>query len=59
MADYATWAHHVLPGGVLAVHDVFEDAADGGQAPFHVWERAVADGFTPLATRGSLRTLRR
>jgi hypothetical protein len=59
MADYETWAHHVLPGGVLAVHDVFEDPADGGQAPFHVWQRAVAEGFTPLATTRSLRTLRR
>ncbi len=58
-ADYETWARHVLPGGVLAIHDVFEDPAVGGQAPFHVWERAVRDGFTPLATTGSLRTLRR
>jgi hypothetical protein len=58
-ADYAMWAHHVLPGGVLAIHDVFEDAAEGGQAPFHVWQRAVGDGFTPIATTGSLRTLRR
>jgi hypothetical protein len=59
MADYETWAGHVLPGGVLAIHDVFEDPADGGQAPFRVWQRAVGDGFTPLATTGSLRTLRR
>jgi hypothetical protein len=59
MGDYATWAHHVLPGGVLAIHDVFEDPALGGQAPFHVWERAVADGFAPIATTSSLRTLRR
>ena len=58
-ADYEIWARHVLPGGVLAIHDVFEDPAAGGQAPFHVWQRAVADGFTPLATTGSLRTLRR
>jgi predicted O-methyltransferase YrrM len=58
-ADYETWARHVLPGGVLAIHDVFEDPAAGGQAPFHVWQRAVADGFVPLATTGSLRTLRR
>lgn len=59
MADYWTWAHHVMPGGVLAIHDVFEDPDVGGQAPFHVWQRAVADGFTPLSTTGSLRTLRR
>jgi predicted O-methyltransferase YrrM len=59
MADYETWSGHVLPGGVLAVHDVFEDPAAGGQAPFHVWQRAIGDGFTPVATTGSLRTLRR
>jgi predicted O-methyltransferase YrrM len=59
MADYQGWAHLVAPGGVLAIHDVFEDPADGGQAPFRVWQRAVADGFTPLTTTGSLRTLRR
>jgi MMP 1-O-methyltransferase len=58
-ADYDGWARFVAPAGVLAIHDVFEDPADGGQAPFYVWQRAVADGFTPLATTGSLRTLRR
>ena len=46
------------PGGVLVFHDVFEDPAEGGQAPFAVWQRAVADGFTPVSTTGSLRVLR-
>jgi MMP 1-O-methyltransferase len=59
MSDYDHWARHVAPGGVLAIHDVFERPEEGGQAPFHVWQRAVADGFTPIATTGSLRTLRR
>jgi len=59
MADYDGWARFVAAGGVLAIHDVFEDPAEGGQAPFRVWQRAVAEGFTPLATTGSLRTLRR
>ncbi len=59
MADYERWSPHVAPGGVLAIHDVFEDPGDGGQAPFHVWQRAVADGFTPESTTGSLRVLRR
>ena len=59
MTDYETWARHVMSGGVLAIHDVFERPQDGGQAPFHVWERAVADGFTPVNAVGSLRTLRR
>ncbi|MFN8037048.1 MAG: class I SAM-dependent methyltransferase [Acidimicrobiia bacterium] len=59
MADYEHWAQFVVAGGVLAIHDVFEDPADGGQAPFRVWERAVAEGFTPYSTTGSLRVLRR
>jgi predicted O-methyltransferase YrrM len=59
MADYAGWSPHVVSGGVLAIHDVFEDPDAGGQAPFHVWQRAVADGFEPTSTTGSLRVLRR
>jgi predicted O-methyltransferase YrrM len=59
MADYDGWSRFVVPGGVLAIHDVFEDPADGGQAPFRVWQRAVREGFSPLTTTGSLRTLRR
>ena len=57
--DYETWAGHVMSGGVLAIHDVFERPQDGGQAPFHVWQRAIADGFTAINAVGSLRTLRR
>jgi predicted O-methyltransferase YrrM len=59
MGDYEGWARHVAPGGVLAIHDVFDNPDDGGQAPFHVWQRAVADGFEPDAINGSLRTLHR
>lgn len=59
MRDYVSWSRHVAHGGLLAIHDVFENPADGGQAPFHVWQRAVADGFEPIATTGSLRVLRR
>jgi predicted O-methyltransferase YrrM len=59
IADYAGWSPRVEPGGVLAIHDVFEDPEAGGQAPFHVWQRAVSDGFAPESTTGSLRVLRR
>jgi len=59
MADYEAWAGHVAPQGLLAIHDVFEDPADGGQAPFRVWQKAVADGFVPLSITGSLRVLER
>jgi hypothetical protein len=59
MGDYESWARCVAPGGVLAIHDVFEDPADGGQAPFHVWQRATRDGFVPTASTGSLRVLQK
>jgi len=59
MADYAAWAGHVGAGGSLVIHDVFEDPAEGGQGPYQVWCRAVADGFEPRSTTGSLRVLRR
>jgi predicted O-methyltransferase YrrM len=58
IADYANWSPHLMPDGTLAIHDVFEDPAQGGQAPFHVWQRAVADGYEPVSTTGSLRVLR-
>ncbi len=58
-ADFLEWSPHVAAGGLLAIHDVFEDPADGGQAPFHVWQRAVADDFSPVTAEGSLRVLRR
>jgi hypothetical protein len=57
--DYARWSGFVMPDGVLAIHDVFEDPADGGQAPFHIYQRAIADGFEEARAVGSLRILRR
>ena len=57
--DYAAFARHLVPGGLLLVHDVFPDPADGGQAPWHVVQRALADGFAPESVSGSLRVLRR
>jgi len=58
--DYAAFARHLLPDGVLAVHDVFPDPRDGGQPPWHVVQRALAEGtFTQVGVYGSLRVLRR
>jgi predicted O-methyltransferase YrrM len=58
--DYTGFARWVQPGGALVIHDVFERPEDGGQAPFHVWQRAVAGGaFTPAGTVGSMRVLTR
>jgi predicted O-methyltransferase YrrM len=59
-ADYESWAPWVAPGGVLAIHDVFPDPADGGQAPYRIYQRAVKSGaFTEVEGQGSLRLLER
>jgi predicted O-methyltransferase YrrM len=55
--DYTGWTPHLMPGGVLAIHDVFPDPADGGQAPYHVYIRALADGYREVRHVGSLRVL--
>ncbi|MFE2431390.1 class I SAM-dependent methyltransferase [Streptomyces sp. NPDC059373] len=58
--DYEGWAPHVAPDGLLVIHDVFADPADGGQAPYRIYRRALASGaFTELSVTGSLHVLRR
>ncbi|PPJ28409.1 hypothetical protein C5E45_00830 [Nocardia nova] len=58
--DYDGWAHWVAAGGVLAIHDVFPDPADGGQAPYHIYRKALDSGnFREVAAIGSLRLLER
>jgi predicted O-methyltransferase YrrM len=59
-ADYQSWAPWVAQGGALAIHDVFPDPADGGQAPYRIYLRALASGaFTEVTVAGSLRVLER
>jgi predicted O-methyltransferase YrrM len=59
-ADYEGWAQWVMSGGLLAIHDVFPDPADGGRPPYDVYLRAVASGaFEEVEVVGSLRVLRR
>ena len=58
--DYECWAPHAVQGGYLVIHDVFEDPADGGQAPYRVYRRALESGaFAEESVAGSLRLLRR
>jgi hypothetical protein len=60
VADYEGWAPRVVPGGALAIHDVFPDPADGGQPPYRIFRRALASGaFRQVAVAGSLRVLER
>jgi MMP 1-O-methyltransferase len=58
-ADYTGFAPHLDEEGLLLIHDVFPNPADGGQAPLHVYNRALGDGFRDVAVEGSLRVLRR
>ncbi len=57
--DYETWAPWVAQGGLLLIHDVFPDPADGGRPPYEIYRRALADGFTEVDACGSMRALRR
>ncbi|MEV0847040.1 class I SAM-dependent methyltransferase [Streptomyces sp. NPDC049954] len=59
-ADYEGWSPKLAGGGLLVIHDVFPDPADGGQAPYRIWRRAVESGeFDEVRTVDSLRVLRR
>jgi MMP 1-O-methyltransferase len=60
VTDYQGWAPWVVHGGALAFHDVFPDPADGGQAPYRMYRRALASGaFKEVSVTGSLRVLQR
>jgi MMP 1-O-methyltransferase len=60
VTDYQGWAPWVTPGGVLAIHDVFPDPADGGRPPYLIYQRALKSGaFTEVRAEGSLRLLER
>lgn len=43
--DYACWSPFILPGGYLAIHDIFTDPAEGGQAPWRLYRMALASGL--------------
>ncbi len=59
--DYERWTPKVAVGGLLAIHDVFPDPADGGRPPYEqIYLPALASGlFGELSATGSLRLLRR
>ena len=58
--DFDIWTPWVATGGVLAIHDVFPDPADGGRPPYEIYCRALESGaFTEISATGSLRVLRR
>lgn len=45
LTDYRSWSPHVVPGGLLAFHDIFPDPSQGGQAPYQVYRQARDSGL--------------
>lgn len=61
-ADYQRWAPRIGAHGLLAIHDVFPDPADGGRPPYEIYCEALASPEfedCPELGFGSLRVLRR
>lgn len=61
-ADYRCWSPKVAAGGLMAIHDVFEDPADGGRPPYEIYCAALSSGEWAEEADlgcGSLRVLRR
>jgi len=60
LTDYRTWATRILLGGYLAIHDIFPDPAHGGQAPYEIYQLALASGlFESVEICRTLGVLRR
>jgi len=58
--DYRGWTPSLMVGGILAIHDVFPDPADGGRAPYEIYRRALAsDLYLEVGAVKSLRLLQR
>ena len=60
LADYRNWGVRVMRGGLLAIHDVFPNQADGGRPPHEIYKLALHSGlFEEEKAVKSLRILRR
>lgn len=60
LTDYRAWLSHLRPGGILAIHDLFPNPVEGGQAPYTVYKLALASGlFDPLPQVETLGLLKR
>ena len=60
LTDYRCWTPHLMRGGVLAIHDIYPDPHEGGQAPYAIFQMALSSGLFELIERvNSLGLLRR
>ena len=59
-ADWNGWTPHLATGSTLAIHDVFENPADGGRPPYELFCHAIESGnYQELSATGSLRVLKK
>ena len=60
LRDYRVWAPQLMIGGILAIHDIFTDPSQGGQAPHEIAKMAEASGlFEPAGLVNTLGLFRR
>jgi hypothetical protein len=49
-----------MPGGYLLIHDIFQDPAEGGQAPHEIYNEAIScDTFRKITLIKTLGVLKR
>lgn len=60
LTDYRCWTAHLVQGGILAIHDLFPDPYEGGQAPWAIYRMALDSGLFEAVERvNTLGVLRR
>lgn len=60
LSDYEGWHRKVASGGVLAIHDLFPNPAEGGQAPITIYRQGLESGlYDALETTKTLGVLLR
>lgn len=57
--DFDNWAPKLPSGGILAIHDVFEDPDLGGTPPYEIYLRSKELGYSQLYSVGSLRVMQK
>ena len=60
LGDWRGWTPHLARSGLLAIHDVFPDPADGGRPPYEIYQLALASElYEEVTAVDSLRILRK
>ena len=57
--DYQLWSQKLNNTGILAIHDIYDTEAQGGQAPKEIYEKALSEGFILIDRVKSLVALQR